>query len=519
MYSFFGVSYFSNLLSVHTLIIYVLIVSVLITGNVYSFLFQRVLSNCAAIIMLMSSYLVFNDDLLINNFLNFNNSVLNDYLSFFTKLQLFLFSTFYFLVNSDFFKEQKLISFEYLLIVMFSILGFLLMCSSSDLLTSYLSIELSAFSLYILASFNKMSSYSVDSAIKYYITGAVSSAFYLLGSSFIYGSSGSIYFSDFYNLYISSNIYINNNFEFYNIWSIQQFDLLNFSDIIVKFNFLEFGVSLLVISLFIKIALAPFHLWSVDVYEDSPTSSTFFFAVFTKLSVFILLLRICYYSFINLKNCWQFYSILAGFLSIFTGAVAGITQRKIKSLLAYSSVSHMGYLLIAFSTASCLGIQMLLFYLFFYMFSGLCIWYIFLLLKIKKKYLKIKYSKELSDLILLKNSNSGLALCLALIMFSIAGIPPIIGFLAKISVFLTVIGASFFIVAVISILCSLVSTLYYIRIIKILYFENVLVGKLYFPINSTKTIVLSFFNFFLVYMFINPTFLYLISYRSVFLFC
>jgi NADH-quinone oxidoreductase subunit N len=191
-------------------VIYVLVVSVLITNNVYNFLIQHVFSNCLAVILFMSTYLIFNDNLLTVNTLSFNNSFINDYFSYFTKFSLCLFSSLYFYINGNFLKEQKLTSFEYLLLILFSTLGFLLMCSCNDLLTGYLAIELSAFSLYILASFKKTSSYSIDGGMKYYITGAISSAFYLIGSSFIYGFSGSINFSDFQNLFNCSSNFIPN---------------------------------------------------------------------------------------------------------------------------------------------------------------------------------------------------------------------------------------------------------------------------------------------------------------------
>ena len=494
-------------------IIYVLVISVIITRNVYNFLLQNVFSNCIGVILFMTIYLVFNDDLIITNFSNFNNSIINDYFCYFTKITICLFTGVYFIINANSLKEQKLISLEYLLLILFAILGFLIMCSSNDLLTSYLSMELSAFSLYILASFKKISSYSIDSGIKYFITGAISSSFFLLGSSFIYGCNGSINFFDFHNLYNCSNSYIP-RIGFYGIWNLDHSRFLEITNTVTT-NFLEFGLSLIIISLFIKLALAPFHLWSLDVYEGSPTSSTFFFAVITKLSVFVLLLRICYQSFFNLKNCWQFYSIWIAVFSIFTGSLGGLTQRKIKTLLAYSTVSHMGYILFAFSTATYIGIQMLLFYFYLYMISGLCVWYILLLLRLKKKHLENKYSKELSDLVLLKKANIGLAIFLSITMFSIAGIPPIVGFLSKINIFLSVIVISFYSIALFGVICSVVSTFYYIRIIKVLYFESLLVGKLYYPIKTTKTVILSFLIFLLIYVFFNPTLLYLISCKAI----
>jgi NADH-quinone oxidoreductase subunit N len=274
-------------------------------------------------------------------------------------------------------------------------------------------------------------------------------------------------------------------------------------------------LSLILFSLFIKLALAPFHLWSLDVYEGSPSSSTFFFAVVTKLSIFVLLVRLCYLSFFNLHNCWQFYSLWVGIFSIFVGSFGGLKQRKLKTILAYSSTSHMGYALIAFSTSTFEGVQMLLFYLVIYMISGLCVWSILSFLRLKQTNTEQKYNKELGDLALLKNSNAALVFCLSLAMFSIAGIPPMIGFLAKMGIFLSVVGVSFYFVALISVLFSVVSTFYYIRVIKVLYFENLLVGRLYHPINTKKPAVLSFLIFLLFFLFLYPTTLYLNNYKTI----
>lgn len=194
-------------------IIYVLIISVIITGNVYNCLLQNVFSNCIALILSMTGYLIFNDDLLTSNFLNFNSSITNDYFGYFTKIIICFFSVNYFIIIANFLNEQKLISFEYLLLTLFAIFAFLLMCCSNDLITAYLAIELSAFSLYMLACFKKTSNFSIDSGIKYFVTGAISSTFYLLGSSFIYGFTGSVNFADFHDLCdCSSNCISNINF-------------------------------------------------------------------------------------------------------------------------------------------------------------------------------------------------------------------------------------------------------------------------------------------------------------------
>ena len=506
-------------------IIYLLIVIVLITYNVYGLMIQKAVSECMALILFMACYLLLNDDLITTYLLTFNNSILNDYFAFFTKFIVCFSSAIYFLIIANSLKEQKLISFEYLFLILFSVLGLMLMCSSNDFLTAYLAIELASLSCYLLASFKKTSSYSVESGIKYFITGAVSSSFFLLGSSFIYGITGSINFTDFLDMFNKPYLdFFPSYCIFYNPLIPDEYTVIDFlpyhklkfeleSSPAFDHSFIELGLTLILFSLFIKLALAPFHLWSLDVYEGSPTSATFFFAVISKLSIFVVLVRLCYTGFYNLKDCWQFYSIWVGVFSIFVGSFGGLKQRKLKTLLAYSSTSHMGYTLIAFSTSTYVGVQMLFFYLIIYIIAGLSTWSIILFLRLKKKNLGNKYNKELGDLVLLKKSNPALAFSLALTMFSVAGIPPMIGFLAKMSVFLSVVGISFYIVSLLSILFSVVSTFYYIRVVKVLYFENTLVGKLYYSIEDTKTLILSLLVFLLVFLFLNPTYLYLLNYK------
>ena len=498
-------------------IIYILIVIALVTYNVYGLMIQKALSECMALILLMACYLMVNGNIEIFDFASFHNSIINDYFAFFTKFVICLFSSIYFFMVANSLKEQKLTSFEFLLILLFAVLGLILLCNSNDLLTAYLAIELSSLAFYILAAFKKSSSYSAESGIKYFVVGAISSAFFLLGSSLIYGLTGSINFSDFFDLlgcymfYEAFPWFMHTDYGDNIIQLI--IDIINYYNLtLVCFNydFVELGLTLILFSLFIKLAVAPFHLWSLDVYEGSPTSSTFFFAVITKLSIFVLLVRLCYVCFFRLQDIWQFYSLWVGVFSVFVGSFGGLKQRKLKTLLAYSSVSHMGYTLIAFSTSSYLGVQMLLFYLIIYMLSGLCVWSLFLFLRLKQKNLD-KYNKELSDLALLKKANVTAAFALSLTMFSIAGIPPMIGFIAKMNVFLSAMGISFYLAALISILCSVVSTFYYIRIIKVLYFEKLMVGKLYYPINTKKAVLFSLLIFLIIFLFLSPTLLYIFN--------
>ena len=198
------------------------------------------------------------------------------------------------------------------------------------------------------------------------------------------------------------------------------------------------------------------------------------------------------------------------------GSFGGVEQKRLKSLLAYSSVSHMGYTLIAFGTGTFEGMQTVFCYLFLYMIAGLCTWSIFLVLQLKYNYNK-KQNKDLTDLNSLSKANNVLALFFSTVLLSIAGMPPMIGFLVKIGIFLASIEASMYFVAIISILCSVISTFYYIRIIKIMYFESSIAGKLYHPIKSNISILIVCLFYFLLFLFINPTLVYLISHKIVIL--
>jgi NADH:ubiquinone oxidoreductase subunit 2 (subunit N) len=598
----------------------------------------------------MTCFLLINDNLNILELTNFNYSIANDYLSFSSKILIGITSMFCLFMVDQYLTEQKINHFEYILLILFSILGLFLLCSSNDLITAYLAIELQSLAFYILAAFKKNSTFSVESGLKYFILGAFSSSLFLFGSSLIYGISGTISFENFKDLYFydypaneikslkledyysnqnetiilyaliqklftyNENFFIDNDFQFFysmfganlfmnidseNILNISNdifhgvenvlsnsllynclddrdltkkdlaflgfvYMFLNFSETELKeivdnntqtsfeslnlaqlesnwgisdfanrlfmltpldsyqdstyfyslfdTTLLQFALVFILVSLFFKLALAPFHVWSPDVYEGSPSSSTFFFAIMPKIGFFILIIRIFYYSFYNFLDNFRYFLVLIAVMSVIVGSFVGLEQRKLKSLLAYSSISHMGYSLLAFSTGTFEGLQMLYCYLTIYMLSGLCIWSIFFLTKLKTKYFK-KQNKDLADLLLLRKSNSILALSFAVVLLSIAGFPPMIGFLVKFGVFLVSIESSLYFIALLSILCSVVSAFYYLRIVKIMYFEKSLAGKLYYPITSYKatTVVLTLFLFF--GLFINPTLLYLFSYK------
>jgi NADH-quinone oxidoreductase subunit N len=455
-------------------------------------LIQSSILYLGVLVLFLSCLLVLNDGLDVLEQSVLNDTIVNDYVSFFSKLIIGSLSLFCLLMIQPYLINQKINQFEYILLILFAVLGLFLLCSSNDLLTAYLAIELQSLAFYVLASFKRNSTYSVDAGIKYFILGAFSSSLFLFGSSLLYGVTGTINFEEFKDLYV--NVAPGNNADLSNI------------------SLVQFGLVFILISLLFKLAIAPFHTWAPDVYEGSPSASTFFFAVVPKLAIFVLLLRIFYYSFFGFFESWRYFIVIVIVLSIIVGSFGGIEQRKLKSLLVYSSISHMGYALIAFSAGTFESIQMLFCYLVVYSFSGLCVWSIFVLTRLKNNHLQ-KQNKDLTDLVSLGKSNYMLAIFFTTVLFSVAGFPPMIGFLVKISVFLTAIESSMFFVVLISILCSVIGTFYYIRLIKILYFEKVLVGKLYYPIQAQSSILISFLFFSFLFLFINPTLLYLFSYK------
>ena len=515
----------------------------------------------SVLVIFFSLYLVFNEPLYILEISCLNDTFIVDYVSFVSKVTIGVLSIFCLIMMEPYVLKNKINNFEYFLLILFSVLGLFLLCSSNDLLTAYLSIELQSLSFYVLAAFKKNSTFSVDAGVKYFILGAFASSLFLFGSSLLYGITGTICFEDFKLLFI--NIFIEDTNNLNILYKADYLDLMqeevlydvcvknylssNPNDAIIDYNIFEliklcrlmdvaaylkfigfcneteytpeFDVSLIkfalmfiLIGLFFKLTIAPFHTWAPEVYEGSPTSSSFFFSVVPKLAIFVLLLRIFYYSFYGFIDSWRNLIVLVLIFSIIVGSFGGLEQKKLKSLLVYSTISHMGYSLIAFSSGTFESLQMLLSYLIVYSFSGLCIWSIFVSTRLKNNHFQ-KQNKDLTDLVLLGKSNYVLAIFMTTVLFSIAGFPPMIGFLVKMGVFLSALESSMYFVALISILCSVVGTFYYIRLIKILYFEKVLVGKLYYPIKSQTSIIITCLFLLLLFLFINPTLLFLVSHK------
>lgn len=453
--------------------------------------------NLGSYIFFLSFLLILNENYLL--FFDFNISfcspdvfLLPDYLSFITKSSI-CFSVFIYFLSlhiSDSSLSLKN-SFEYLSFIMAGTLGSLVLCSSADFITSYLALELQSISFYLMVASKKNSTHSIDGSLKYFIVGAFSSSFFLLGTTFVYFSFGTVDYNELRTL-ISL--------------------IFDASSCASQVNLAQIGFLLIGISLFIKIAAAPFHLWSIDVYESSSSSTTYFLFIIPKIALFTLLHRIFYYASFNLfVTNFSFVCLIVAVLSVGFSSIAGLEEKKLKSLLSYSAVGHTGYMLLAFGSANEFSTIFLFYYLTFYVLASFCFWFVYLFLKKKKRFKIKKSNKELGDLTLLYKSNPALAFVLGVSLFSMSGIPPLAGFLIKFGVFTSSVFSHFFLAAIISMLFSLISTFFYLRIIKVIFFENTLTKKLYKPIKSKNAILIASFTLFIILFFLKPSILYLIT--------
>nr|YP_010951102.1 NADH dehydrogenase subunit 2 [Ophidiomyces ophidiicola]WML69498.1 NADH dehydrogenase subunit 2 [Ophidiomyces ophidiicola] len=393
----------------------------------------------------------------------------NDYLSLynllFTKLNTFVTN----ILNK---KGEQFTIIEYTLIILFIVAGSIFLISSSDFISLYLSIELQSYGLYLLCTLYRNSESSTASGLTYFLLGGLSSCFILLGIGLIYANSGTTYLESFYIFTNLSNI-INLN-EFNTIY----WDLT---------KFIPYCLLLITIGFLFKMSAAPFHFWSPDVYDGIPTIVTTFVAIIPKISILIVLLHLVHftnYILISSDYTWTSSLLVSSLLSLIIGTVLGLTQFRIKRLFAYSTISHLGFLLLALSINSVESIQSFIFYLIQYSFSNLNAF--FLLLSIGYT-LFFYINNNIHHLNLLDKNNSPiqllsqikgyfyinhtLALSLAITLFSFAGIPPLVGFFAKFMVLSSALQNGFIFIALVAVLTSVISAVYYLNIVKLIFFD------------------------------------------------
>jgi len=367
----------------------------------------------------------------------FNGSYIIDKLSIFMKVLTLLFCVFVLLLSKDYIKNNSIDKIEYPIIILASTLGMILMISSYDLIVFYLGLELQSLCLYILASFKRDDERSTEAGLKYFVLSALASGLLLYGCSLIYGFTGSTNFE-----------IISENLREANTGAV-------------------FGVVFIIVGLAFKVSAVPFHMWTPDVYEGSPTSITSFFALVPKIAALTVFIRFMYVPFINVISHWQTIIIFLSIASMILGAVAAIGQSNIKRLMAYSSIGHMGYALAGLAPGTNAGIQSTIIYLTIYLVMNLGAFGCIFMMKRENV-----FYEKINDLSGLSKNHPMLALGFLIILFSLAGMPPLAGFFAKFYIFMAVIEAKMYTLAIIGLVTTVVSAFYYLRIIKVIYFDK-----------------------------------------------
>lgn len=335
-------------------------------------------------------------------------------------------------------KEEQMARFEYPLLMLFAGLGMMIMVSANDLLSLYMGLELQSLSLYVLASIRRDNVKSSEAGLKYFVLGAISSGMLLFGASLIYGYTGSTNFMTIGDAMATT---------------------LEIGPLI--------GMVFLLAGLAFKISAAPFHMWTPDVYEGAPTSVTAFFAMVPKVAAIALLIRLLFEAFPAAIVQWQQIIWMLSALSMAVGAFAALRQENIKRLLAYSSIGNMGFALVGLAAGSGEGLTAVLVYLAIYMIMTAGTFGIVISMRRDGKPLE-----QISDLSGLSRHSPGMAYALALLMFSMSGIPPLAGFFSKLMVFQAAVAEGLYGLAVFGVLCSVVAAYYYIRIIKVMFFDE-----------------------------------------------
>jgi NADH-ubiquinone oxidoreductase chain 2 len=382
----------------------------------------------------------------------------------FTKLKLFISN----IINKK--GEQFTIS-EYTLILLFVLVGSVLLISSSDFVSLFLSIELQSYGLYLLSTVYRNSETSTSAGLTYFLLGGLSSCFILLGIGLIYANTGTTNFDSFFMLLNISNIL-----------NAEQ------NSLIYTAKYVPYCLLLISVGLLFKISAAPFHFWSPDVYDGIPTIVTTFVAIIAKISILILLLHLVHFTnniYISNQYTWTSSLLVSSLLSLIIGTVLGLTQFRIKRLYAYSTISHVGFLLLALSINSIESIQSFIFYLIQYSITNLNA-FILLLSIGYSLYFYINKEFDKNNSFIDKNNspiqlisqlkgyysiNHMLAISLAITLFSFAGIPPFLGFFAKQMVFSAALQDGFIFLAIVAVFTSVISAVYYLFIIKTMFFD------------------------------------------------
>ena len=371
--------------------------------------------------------------------LGFNGQFAADPFSAFNQILILCGAALSLVLALDWNSRQGIARFEFPVIMLFSTVGMLVMAGATNLMTLYLGLELQSLGLYVLAAFARDELRSSEAGLKYFILSSLASGLLLYGISLVYGFSGTMDLNSLHQL---------------------------FSQPQNATAGLVVGIVFVLVGLAFKVSAVPFHMWTPDVYEGAPTPVTVFFSTAPKVAAMALLLRVMGTSFASLIGAWQELVVIVSIASMILGALAAIGQNNIKRLMAYSSIGHMGYALIGLAVGNAAGIRGTLVYMVIYVFMTAgtfgCV------MAMRKRGRAVE---QISDLAGLASNDAGLALAMAVFMFSLAGIPLMSGFFAKLYIFLAAVQGGLYALAVIGVLTSVVSAFYYIRVVKVMYFD------------------------------------------------
>ncbi|KIE05581.1 hypothetical protein NF27_DP01250 [Candidatus Jidaibacter acanthamoeba] len=434
----------------------------------------------AIVLMIASIYHVcantVKDTMLFNGML-----LVNEYTSL-IKILLLIAAIVIFFMQASLERTDQYISFEMPVLMMLSTSGMMFLVSSKNFLSLYLSLELMSLPLYIMAAFNRNNEFSAEAGLKYFVLGALSSGLYLFGASLLYGFTGTGGFEAITHYhYNAAAMGINSG---------------NMLPVIMLT-----GIIFIVVSICFKVSAAPFHMWAPDVYQGSPTIVTAFFAALPKVAMLALFARLLSDPYNLLLGLYKFDQIIIfiSIASMFIGSFGAIMQKSIKRMLAYSSIAHVGFALIGIAANQVEGLRGFIVYIIIYLAMTLGIFACILMLRKDDE-----YKDNISDLSGIAKKYPYLAFAIAVLMFSLAGIPPLAGFFAKFYVLLAAIKEGMYIYSVAAVIASVISAFYYLRIVKIMYFDetkNSVQG--FFPI-TLKVIAALTVVFNLLY-FIFPT--------------
>jgi NADH-quinone oxidoreductase subunit N len=406
--------------------------------------------------------------------LAFGGMFVTDPFAVFFKTLVLLASALALVISQDYLNYQRMARFEYAILVLFASVGMMMMISANDLIALYLGLELQSLSLYVLASFQRDDTRSTEAGLKYFVLGALASGMLLYGSSLVYGFAGTTSFDGLAALFHDAGGHAP---------SIG----------------LIIGIVFILAGLAFKVSAVPFHMWTPDVYEGAPTPVTAFFSVGPKIAAIALFLRLMVGPFGDLTAQWQQVVVFISIASMLLGSFAAIAQSNIKRLMAYSSIGHVGYALIGLAVGNAVGVRGVLIYMAIYLFMNIGAFACILCMRRNGRMVE-----GIDDLAGLSKSHPMVALALAIFMFSMAGIPPLAGFFGKLYIFLAAIEAEFYGLAVIGVLSSVVSAFYYLRIVKVMYFDD-LVDSFEKPVAREIGIVLAGTSLVILLFFVYPS--------------